>query len=192
MPPYRAAPYSGPVIEGTTAAGAAQEQGSGQGRPAVRAAATGDAAEVVRLRRLMFTAMSGRDSPGPWEAEAERMLAARLARPPAERSMGVFVVDAPGGGLAACAVGTVEERLPAPSAPSGRFGFVFNVCTDPGHRRRGYARAAMEALLEWFTAQGVHRVDLHATPDAAGLYRDLGFSGHALPLSLDLRGHAGS
>nr|WP_037909228.1 GNAT family N-acetyltransferase [Actinacidiphila yeochonensis] len=153
----------------------------------MRAAEVRDAAEVVRLRRLMFEAMSGRDAAGPWEAEAERVLAARLAAPGSE-AMGVFVVDAEGGGLAACAVGTVEERLPSPGAPSGRFGFVFNVCTDPAHRRRGYARAAVEALLAWFTAEGVHRVDLHATVDAAGLYRSLGFTEHSLPLSLDLPG----
>lgn len=99
--------------------------------------------------------------------------------------MGAFVVDHPElpGRLAACAVGTLEERLPAPGHPLGLFGFVFNICTDPGARRRGYARACTEALVAWFDERGATRVDLHATPGGEGLYRSLGFAEHSLPLS---------
>ncbi len=156
----------------------------------VRAGRPSDAAEVVRLRRVMFAAMTGADRPGPWEAEARRQLAAQLAGP--EPATGVFVVDAEGGaGLAACAVGTIERRLPSPSSPAGLFGFVFNVCTDPAHRGRGYARAVTEALLDWFAARGVTRVDLHATPEAERLYRALGFAAHSTALSLDVSARTG-
>lgn len=159
---------------------------------AVRAGRHGDVAEVVRLRRVMFAAMTGTDAPGPWEAEARRMLAGQLAAAP-DPATGVFVVDAEGAaGLAACAVGTLEERLPSPSSPAGRFGFIFNVCTDPAYRGHGYARAVTEALLDWFAARGVTRVDLHATPDAEHLYRELGFAAHSTALSLDVSGRAGS
>jgi len=157
----------------------------------IRAAHPDDSAELVRLRRLMFAAMHGQDSPGPWEADTEAMLRRRLAEP--KPTLGAFVIDAdsdsagPGAPrLAACAVGTVEERLPAPRHPLGRFGFVFNVCTDPGHRGRGYARATTLALLDWFDTWGVTRVDLHASPDAESLYRRLGFAEHSLALSLNL------
>lgn len=140
---------------------------------------------MVRLRRVMFHAMTGRDEPGPWEAAAEQLLRARLSEDGG--ATGVFVVDAEGGGgLAACAVGTAEQRLPAPGHPSGLFGFVFSICTDPGYRGRGYARAATEALLDWLAAQGVTRVDLHATRDAEHLYRELGFTDHSVALSLDV------
>jgi GNAT superfamily N-acetyltransferase len=167
---------------------AAEHGGSLSRAPAVRAARVEDAPEVVRLRRVMFAAMSGRDTPGPWEAEAVRLLREQLAGRGA--LTGVFVVDAEDGGLAACAAGTVEHRLPAPSSPAGRFGFVFNVCTDPAHRGLGHARAVTEALLDWFAAQGVTRVDLHATPEAEHLYRDLGFAEHFTALSLDVSGRA--
>ncbi|MGD3111260.1 GNAT family N-acetyltransferase [Streptomyces sp. YGL11-2] len=155
-----------------------------------RAARPEDAAELVRLRRLMFHAMNGRDEPGSWEADAEAMARRQLAGPDAP--LGAFVVDGDGGGagaphLAACAVGRIEERLPAPGHPSGRFGFVFNVCTDPRYRGRGHARATTEALLAWFADRGVSRVDLHATHDAEPLYRSLGFTEHSTALSLDLR-----
>lgn len=153
-----------------------------------RAAGPGDAAEIVRLRRLMFAAMDGRDSPGAWERTAEEIAARELGA-----GLGAFVVDgtptADGAAhLAACAVGTVEQRLPAPGHPTGRFGFVFTVSTDPRYRGRGFARATTEALLDWFAASGVTRVDLHATPDAERLYRSLGFAEHSSALSLDLSG----
>ncbi len=149
-----------------------------------------DAAELVRLRRLMFAAMHGRDEPGPWERAAEELARRQLrTRPGTEPLLGAFVVDGDEGGephLAACAVGRVEERLPAPGHAAGRFGFIFNVCTDERYRGRGYARATTEALLDWFAARDVTRVDLHATEEAEHLYRALGFGEHSIALSLDL------
>ncbi len=156
----------------------------------------GDAVELVRLRRLMFQAMSGHDQPGSWEETAREMVRSQLTGA-SGTLLGAFVVEAdpapgvtgPADGpvpLAACAVGTVEERLPSPASPAGRFGFVFNVCTDPAYRGRGYARATTEALLGWFAEQGASRIDLHATPDAERMYRSFGFTEHSTALSLHL------
>ncbi|MFD0329118.1 GNAT family N-acetyltransferase [Streptacidiphilus monticola] len=98
---------------------------------------------------------------------------------------GVFVVDDADrpGRLAACAVGTLEQRLPAPGHPDGLFGFIFNICTDEAHRRRGYARACTEALLDWFDERGATRLDLHASVEGQQLYRSLGFHEHSVALS---------
>ncbi|MEU7316050.1 GNAT family N-acetyltransferase [Streptomyces sp. NPDC007083] len=153
----------------------------------IRRAAPEDAEEIVRLRRLMFTAMHGRDEPGPWEAEAVRTARRQLAQE--DSPLLAFVVDGepgPPGRLAACAVGRIEERLAAPVSPRGLFGFVFNVCTDERYRARGFARATTAALLEEFARRGVTRVDLHATPEAETMYRSMGFSEHSIPLSLDV------
>ncbi|MGW4647548.1 GNAT family N-acetyltransferase [Kitasatospora sp. NPDC004289] len=151
----------------------------------VRSATPADAAELVRLRRLMFEEMSGAAAPGEWEATTGAVLRERLAAPPERLTMPAFVVDDPGrpGRLAACAVGTLEQRLPAPGHPDGLFGFVFNISTDPEHRRRGYARACTAALLDWFDARRATRIDLHATVDGERLYRELGFAEHSVPLS---------
>ncbi|MFD8085703.1 GNAT family N-acetyltransferase [Kitasatospora sp. NPDC059722] len=154
----------------------------------VRPAVPADAPELVRLRNLMFEAMPGmaaQAGPGPWQATAERVLRERLAVPDGALTMPSFVVDDPArpGRLAACAVGTLEERLPAPGNPEGRFGFVFNICTDPGHRLRGYARACTEALLQWFDDHRVGRIDLHASSGGEALYRSLGFGEHSTALS---------
>ncbi|WP_431680225.1 GNAT family N-acetyltransferase [Kitasatospora sp. KL5] len=156
-------------------------------RAGVRPAEAGDAPELVRLRALMFSAMSdaGGDCAGPWQATAEQVLRERLAEPDARRTLQAYVVDDPEhpGRLASCAVGTLEERLPAPGHPDGRFGFVFNICTDPGHRRRGYARSCTEALIAWFDGRRATRVDLHATDSGEELYRSLGFAEHSRALS---------
>lgn len=154
----------------------------------VREAGPGDAAELVRLRRLMFLAMHGADGRGPWERHAEESARRLLAGTDRGERLGAFVVEGDGSGdppPAACAVGTAEQRLAAPRHPEGRFGFVFGVCTDPRYRGRGYSRATTEALLDWFGEQGVTRVDLHAAPDAERLHRSLGFAEHSTAFSPD-------
>jgi len=145
-----------------------------------RRAVGADAAELVRLRAVMLAGLTGRDPAGEeWRRNAAVVLRTRLAEP--EPRLVAFVVDRPGAstgepaGLAACAVGTVEDRLPGPEDPTGRTGYVFNVATDPDCRRRGLSRLCTAALLDWFRAQRVGRVDLRASPDGESLYRELGF-----------------
>ncbi|MEV0734117.1 GNAT family N-acetyltransferase [Polymorphospora sp. NPDC050346] len=159
-----------------------------------------DAAELVRLRGLMLRAM-GIGEPGAenWQPVALRSLRDRLAEP--DGSLVAFVVDqpaapddqpvdpadAPAGStgpprLAACVVGVVERRLGTPDNPSGEIGYVFNVSTEPGHRRRGYSRALLAALLDWYRGRGIMVVDLVATGDGEPLYRLMGFAPSAMPL----------
>ncbi|PWR12866.1 GNAT family N-acetyltransferase [Micromonospora sicca] len=142
----------------------------------VRRATVDDAAELVRLRGLMLASIAGAEPPpGPWQDAAGETLRDRLSDP--DEPMAAFVVEAPEapGSLAACAVGTIERRLGGPANPSGRVGYVFNVCTDPAHRRRGYSRACVTALLDWYRRRGVRTVDLRSSEPAQPLYRSLGF-----------------
>ena len=138
-----------------------------------RPATPDDADELVRLRAIMLQSFT---DPSTWNDEWRSPARDTLRRRLTGSSMAAFVVDRPDGtGLAACAVGIVEERLGGPGNPSGRVGYVFNVSTDPSHRRRGYSRACMEALLEWFRSRGVGTADLRASADGEPLYTDLGF-----------------
>ena len=164
---------------------------------APRAATAGDAPELVRLRVLMLTAMAGGTAPppGPWLTATEETLRRRLAE--AEPTMAAYVVALGGeateayegarrklaahanvrpGELAACAVGTIEERLGTPGNPGGLSGHLFNVCTDPGQRRRGYARACMQELLRWYRERGYLRMD-EAGDLAGGLLVGDGLAG---------------
>jgi GNAT superfamily N-acetyltransferase len=136
--------------------------------------ATGeDAPELVRLRGVMYASFDGEEPPaGPWQGVAERYLRTNLVH--AADSLAAFVVERPGG-LASCAIGSIEYRLAGPNNPSGTTGYVFNVATDPDLRRRGYGRACMTGLLDWYRRRGVLKVDLRASPDGEPLYASLGF-----------------
>jgi GNAT superfamily N-acetyltransferase len=143
----------------------------------VRRAVPGDAAELVRLRSVMLAGMAaGRyPEPGRWQDIAAETLRKRLAD--ASGQWAAFVIDKPDRPreLAACVLGVIESRLGSPDNPSGEFGYVLNVATDPGYRRRGYSRACMEALLDWFRQRGVVKVELRTSAEGEPLYRALGF-----------------
>ena len=141
----------------------------------MRRAAPDDAAELTRLRVLMFADM-GRD-PRLLDDDWQRRNVAHFRRRLGETDVfAAYVVDRPGGGLAACAVGWLNEHLIGTANQIGRVGYIANMSTDPAYRRRGYGRATLVALLAWLRSTGITTVDLHATPDGESLYRSLGFA----------------
>ena len=139
---------------------------------AVRPATVADTGEVIRLAALMYEAM-GLDASGTaWRQAAATALANRLGG-----DTQVFVADDPGqpGRLAATGAGVITTRLPGPANPAAAVGYIQWVSTDPRWRRRGLARSITSALLAWFSERDVRAIELHATPQAAGMYRSLGF-----------------
>ncbi|MBM7087325.1 GNAT family N-acetyltransferase [Streptomyces sp. S12] len=148
----------------------------------VRRAVPDDAQEVLRLRQVMIDSMARSDPSRAWHAEALPVLRARLAEP--DGPFAAFVVDHPRrpGALATLVAGSLEYRIGGARNPLGTDGYVFSVATDPDARRRGYARACVEALLEWFRERGAKRVRLTASSQAEPLYRELGFARRPDPL----------
>lgn len=152
----------------------------------LRRAVPSDAAALVRLRALMFQEM-GTD-PGEedaeWRGVAEAWFAERLGE---TRDFAAFVVEDPELGVVCNAAGVCDRRAPGPADPGGSHGHVFNISTDTRHRRRGHARACLDALLAWFRDETECRViDLNATGDGLELYRAFGFDAPRFP-SLRLR-----
>ncbi|SCK06200.1 Ribosomal protein S18 acetylase RimI [Streptomyces sp. WMMB 714] len=152
----------------------------------VRRAAHDDIPELVRLRALLFAELD-QDGTGhvPGDAGWRDALTAVLKEQLAAESVRILVVDGERG-LAACGIGTVQQRLPGPHLPNGLAGQVLGVVTDPAYRRRGHSRAVMCGLLDWFRECETGRVDLYASRDGEPLYRSLGFTAHRDP-SLCLR-----
>jgi GNAT superfamily N-acetyltransferase len=71
---------------------------------------------------------------------------------------------------------TLLRWPPGPSPLRGeRIAFVYNVYTEPPHRRRGLARRLMETVHAWCAENGVAAVALNAAPAAQHLYRTLGY-----------------
>ncbi|WP_328971574.1 GNAT family N-acetyltransferase [Streptomyces goshikiensis] len=135
-----------------------------------RLATPADAAEISRLRSENILS----EPLDPlWLARCTDQLTVRLATGGDARA---YVVEAVEGRLASCALGLVHAVLPAPKYPKGMAVRIQAVATDPDHRRRGYAKAALTALLDHLEADGVTLYDLHASEDSAPLYAALGFT----------------
>lgn len=147
--------------------------------PRVRPAGADDVAELVRLRAVMFEAAGLSGDDGAWRAPCAQVLRDGLAR----GDLAAFVVDHPGSGgaLIACGIGLIVERLPGTLNPSGRYGHVQSMVTESAFRRRGHARAILDALIGWFRAHDVRVVDLHAAPMGEPLYRSMGFADSPQP-----------
>ncbi len=137
----------------------------------LRRATPDDAAELTRLRALMHTAM-GADATGrAWQQACEQAFARRLGEPD---RFAAFVCEADGR-VVSCGAGWVEEHLPSPTQLDGRRGHIASMSTEPAFRRRGHGRLVIAALMGWFAAYDVGRVDLRATPDGRALYEEFGF-----------------
>ena len=64
---------------------------------------------------------------------------------------------------------------PGPMTMDPRCGFVFNVYTQPQHRKHGLARRLMEVMHEWCRGEGIERVVLNASTFGHPLYESMGY-----------------
>ncbi|MFB6988729.1 GNAT family N-acetyltransferase [Streptomyces sp. NPDC056304] len=161
----------GPVNPDTAPAATTEPREAAE-RPPVRAAASADADGIIRMRSEHVLSTPLREE---WIRRCTDELAPRLTPAGDARA---FVIDAPDGTMAACALGLIHPVLPAPAYPRGLAARVHVVATHPDFRRRGYARAVVTALLDHLAdAEDVTLFELHASVEARPLYRELGFTG---------------
>lgn len=146
----------------------------------IRLATPDDADVLARHRVSMFRDMG--DLP-PEQTDSLEAAARRVIREwitagtyvswvasPAERPQEIIA----GAGL------QIRPLLPRPQPGQpvireGPEGIVLNVYTERPWRRRGVARALMEAVIVWARTHGVARIVLHASPEGRPLYAQLGF-----------------
>ena len=74
-----------------------------------------------------------------------------------------------GGGL------SILPWPPGPRSNEGRLAFVYNVYTEPNHRRQGLAQLIMNTIHAWCREAGIHAVALNASPFGLSLYRAMGY-----------------
>lgn len=158
-----------------------------RGSRVVRQATIVDIPELVRLRRVIFEGHPA-EHHRAWESRCAEYLSVRLERPDSDLCAVVVGDAVPGGPLAACAIGWIDQHLPSPVSEDGSLGYVGSVTTDASQRGQGLARRVLEALMEWFSERGVPRVELQTTPDAFSLYRKLGFTELSTPAMRWYRG----
>jgi len=145
---------------------------------ALRPATLADADTLVRHRLAMFADMGSVFEPAALDA-AFRAWLAHVMPSGAYRAWLIHTASgevAAGGGL------TVIPWPPGPRYPGERLAFVYNVYTEPAHRRRGLGRLVMDAIHAWCRENGVRSVALNASRDGQQLYQSLGYIESPAPM----------
>ena len=144
----------------------------------IRPATVGDVEVLVHQRVAMFSDMGT-----PMDADA-------VARSFREWVSGMLVsgtyrgwlVETPSGEVVAGGGITVLPWPPGPQSMGDRLAFVYNVYTEPPHRRRGLARLVMEAIHGWCRAEGIRLAALNSSQEGQPLYESLGYRVRSNPM----------
>jgi len=138
----------------------------------VRPATVDDVDVLVHHRIGMFTDMGTTfDAP-----VIERMFRDWLLKMLPAGEYRAWVCETAAGEVVAGAGITLLKWPPGPSAlTSEHIAFVYNVYTEPAHRKRGLARSVMDAVHAWCAANGTGAIALNAAPDARHLYESQGY-----------------
>lgn len=75
-----------------------------------------------------------------------------------------------GGGI------TILPWPPGPRYLAGRLAFVYNVYTEPDHRRRGLGKMVMEAIHAWCRQEQIGSLALNASEFGQPMYESLGYA----------------
>ena len=143
----------------------------------IRAATLDDMDALVRHRIAMFTDMGiSIDT-----AALDRSFRLWLAEMMPSGTYRAWLVEteadiAAGGGI------SVLPWPPGPQYPGDKIAVVYNVYTEPAHRRRGLARQLMETIHAWCRHAGVSSVALNASHDGRPLYESMGYQLPSSPM----------
>lgn len=85
-----------------------------------------------------------------------------------------FIVEEDGRAVASVLL-LMRDAIPTPVTPLSVRGYLFNIYTEPAHRRRGLAARLTDAVLDLARELGLEILEVHASLEAEGLYQRLGF-----------------
>jgi GNAT superfamily N-acetyltransferase len=137
----------------------------------LRLATLADTDTLVRHRIAMFLEMHvALDAP-----QLDRAFRVWLAEMMPAGTYRAWLADAADGTVAAGGGITVIPWPPGPRYPGDRLAFVYNVYTEPAHRRRGLARLIMDAIHAWCRDEGIGSMALNASRDGQPLYESMGY-----------------
>jgi GNAT superfamily N-acetyltransferase len=137
----------------------------------IRPATIADIPHIVRHREQMFRDMqlsaAFEDMAPAFELWLRHAIPARIY-------LGWMAVTA-GGEVVGGAGLIVIPWPPGPISMDPRCGFVFNVYTEPAHRKQGLARRLMDAIHDHCRGEGIERMVLNASTFGESLYRSMGY-----------------
>jgi GNAT superfamily N-acetyltransferase len=137
----------------------------------VRSATLADVDTLVHHRLGMFTDMGVAFDAGELAATFRAWLSALMPG----GTYRAWVVETAAGEIVAGGGLTVLPWPPGPRYASDRLAYVYNVYTEPAHRRRGLARLIMDAIHAWCRDEGITSTALNASADGLPLYEALGY-----------------
>ena len=144
----------------------------------IRPATLDDGDALVRHRLAMFTDMGV-----PLDAAAlDREFRAWLAETMPAGTYRAWVVEdetraiVAGGGI------SILPWPPGPRYAGTRLAYVYNVYTDPAHRRHGLARLIMDTVHCWCRDHGIASMALNASADGQPLYEAMGYAVSPAPM----------
>jgi GNAT superfamily N-acetyltransferase len=137
----------------------------------VRAATLDDVGTLVRHRIEMFTDMGVPLDAATLDAAFRTWLAGVM---PAGTYRAWFA-ETDAGEIAAGGGISILPWPPGPRYMGDRLAFVYNVYTEPAHRRRGVARLLMDTIHAWCRAAGITSMALNASEDGRVLYESMGY-----------------
>jgi GNAT superfamily N-acetyltransferase len=144
----------------------------------VRPATLADADILVRHRLAMFS-----DMRVPLDADAlDRAFRAWLEDTMPAGTYRAWLAETADGAAAGGGGITIIPWPPGPRYPGDRLAFVYNVYTDPAHRRRGLARLVMDTIHAWCRDAGVGSIALNSSRDAKPLYESMGYTESPTPM----------
>ena len=150
----------------------------------VRRATPADIPAVVALRLAFDRELAG-EIPRTEDDEHRTRVEAYVRSHVPDGRFRVWVADA-AGEIVGMAGLVVIDRPPQPRSRRAPEAMVFNVMTDAAWRRRGVARAIMEAVIADGRALGCRRLLLRTSDDGKHLYASLGFRDPGTWRQLDL------
>jgi ribosomal protein S18 acetylase RimI-like enzyme len=152
--------------------------------PFVRAATSVDAAIIARHRVRLFQGLAAPERHDEMERffEPTRALLAELL---GEGSTLAWLAGEPE--PAGSLVMHLVRRLPSPSSPEGREGYVIHAYVDPARRDAGLGAALLAAAEGEARARGLARIRLHSSDRAVEFYHRAGYRDRTNDLELPLR-----
>jgi GNAT superfamily N-acetyltransferase len=144
----------------------------------IRPATLDDVEAIVHHRLAMFAEMGTPVEISVVETAFRRWLRDKL---PAGTYLAWLVEDA-GREVVAGGGATVLPWPPGPRYVGGRLAFVYNVYTEPAHRRRGLARLVMETIHAWCRENGIGLVGLNSSQAGRTLSETMGYQPASSPM----------
>jgi GNAT superfamily N-acetyltransferase len=155
----------------------------------LRKATVKDLPTLVRHRDAMWVEMDrvAPDEHDPTSRAYGKWLLERMKR----GTLTAFVAvgdgkDGDAEGILASGAVWIQDVQPRPGHPLTMWGYLLSVYTEPHARRRGLARAIVDACIGHAREAGCTRACLHASEEGRPLYEELGFEKTA-EMWLDLR-----